>query len=175
MRIAVNVVVAYAAWFAVAWLAARGDVLLAAVPSLAAIGVHLLTSPAAERPGEVRLALAAGAIGLAADTVHAALGLVDFGQGQLFGVLPPLFMIALWMAFASMLNVSLAWLRGRWALAAVLGAAGGAASYYAGAKLGAIGLGDPLWRSLAGIGAVWAFVFPLLMWLSGRLGGQPRS
>jgi len=39
---------------------------------------------------------------------------------------------------ATTLNVSMAWLRGRYALAAIFGAFGGPLAYYSGAKLGAM-------------------------------------
>jgi hypothetical protein len=62
---------------------------------------------------------------------------------------------------ATTMNVSMGWLRGRYALAAVFGAMGGPMAYYSGAKLGAMIALPPL-QSLVVIGAAWAVAMPLL-------------
>ena len=76
----------------------------------------------------------------------------------------PLWMVSLWINFATLLNVSLKWLHGRYALAAVLGALGGPAAYYSGARLGAMqnlpGIGSLLVLSLA-----WSVAVPIVLWM----------
>ena len=44
----------------------------------------------------------------------------------------------MWALFATTLNVSLKWFRGKWLLSALFGAVGGAAAYYAGYTLNAV-------------------------------------
>ena len=56
----------------------------------------------------------------------------------LLGSVTPLWMVALWAAFATTLNVSLRALRPHYLLAAVLAAMGAPLAYYAGARLGAL-------------------------------------
>jgi hypothetical protein len=78
-------------------------------------------------------------------------------------------LVALWVNFALVLNVALSWLQGRWLLAAVLGFLGGPAAYYSGQRLGAVGLAPPLWRSLLTLGGGWAVAIPVLLWVARAL------
>jgi len=76
-------------------------------------------------------------------------------------------MVSLWLNFAATLNVSLEWLKGRYLLAAIFGAVGGAGSYYGGARLGAtLALPDVLGIIILIVG--WGIVTPILVWLAGR-------
>lgn len=72
-------------------------------------------------------------------------------------------MPVLWLNFAMTLGASLSWLRGRYSAAALLGAAGGPVSYYAGARLGAITVAPGgLWA----IALEWLLATPLLVLIS---------
>lgn len=174
MRTGINVVAAYVAWFAVAFLAARGHLAAAVLPSLAAVVLHLGLTPAGEHGQEIRLLFVALLIGIAVETALVALGFVVHAEGLSFGIVPPAFMIGLWLAFATMTNVALRWLRHRPFLTALLAFVAAGPSYYAGAKLGAIALGEPALMSCIGIGLVWMPALPLLMYAARRL-DQPRS
>jgi hypothetical protein len=78
--------------------------------------------------------------------------------------LSPPWMICLWLNFAATLNVSMAWLRGRYLVAAVFGAIGGPLAYYSGARLGATeALPTTGGMLLLAIG--WGLMTPLLVWL----------
>jgi hypothetical protein len=70
-------------------------------------------------------------------------------------------MVMLWVNLATTMNVSMAWLRGQYALGAIFGAVGGPAAYYSGAKLSAM-TSLPQVTSLVVIGAAWAVALPLL-------------
>jgi hypothetical protein len=81
------------------------------------------------------------------------------------------------MLFATTLNVSLRWLRGRPLLGALLGAVGGPLAYLAGAKLGGIELLEPA-LALSALAAGWALLLPLLQRLATELdgfAGQPGA
>jgi hypothetical protein len=76
-------------------------------------------------------------------------------------------MVSLWLNFAATLNVSLEWLKGRYLLAAIFGAVGGAGSYYGGARLGAtLALPDANGILLLAVG--WGIMTPFLVWLAKR-------
>ncbi|MGB7931118.1 MAG: DUF2878 domain-containing protein, partial [Gammaproteobacteria bacterium] len=79
--------------------------------------------------------------------------------------------VAMWVLFASTLNVSLRWLRGRWMLATLLGAVAGPLAYYAGAKLGGVVITEPL-PAFTALAAGWAAFVPLLIRLSTRFDGM---
>jgi hypothetical protein len=169
MQAVMNVVLSYAAWFAVAMLAAQGEFGLAVVPSLVALVIHLGVMPADKRRTELLLAAAAVPIGLCVETIHMASGATHYAEGATVGGLPPAFMVGLWAAFATLINVSLAWMKDRMWLAVLFGALAAGPSYYAGSKIGALSLGEPVWQSLVIIGAVWAVAFPLLIVMARRI------
>jgi hypothetical protein len=178
MLVFLNVAASYAAWFAVATLASHGLYLLAVLPSLAAVSLHLALTPSSGRRAELLLIAAAIALGVVVEAVHMAAGATRYSPLATPGGLPPAFMIGLWAAFATLVNVSLAWLKGRVLLACVFGAVASGPSYYAGSKLGALELGEPVWQSLLIIGMVWAVAFPVLLQLAlvlDRTGGHLRS
>lgn len=75
-------------------------------------------------------------------------------------------MVALWVNFATTLHTSLRWLLGRHALAALLGALGGPASYYAGARLGALTFPADPTVSLIVLALVWSVAMLLLLKLA---------
>ncbi|MGB5202220.1 MAG: DUF2878 domain-containing protein, partial [Sedimenticolaceae bacterium] len=84
--------------------------------------------------------------------------------------LAPYWIVAMWMGFATTLNVSLGWLKGRYWLAALFGAVGGPLAYLAGAKLGGITLISSE-AALTALALGWATIMPLLMYLAARLDG----
>ena len=114
------------------------------------------------------LLLAAGLLGLIFDTAFVAGGVFTPLQHLFPRPISPPWMICLWLNFAATLNVSMAWLRGRYLLAALFGAIGGPLAYYSGAKLGAIGaLPTTTGMLLLAIG--WGIMTPLLVWLARAL------
>lgn len=81
----------------------------------------------------------------------------------------PMWILALWVAFASTLNVSLAWMHGRYLIALIFGAVGGPLAYLGADKLGAVTLdGNASYIALS-IG--WAIITPLLLYLTQHLNG----
>ncbi len=125
----------------------------------------------ARRPElELGLVIAAGVIGIWFDSFIVAMGWVAYPSGQFSPLLAPYWIITMWMLFATTLNRSMVWLRGRVLLAAVLGAVAGPASYFAGQKLGAIEFVDPV-AALLALAVGWAVIMPVLMALAARLDG----
>jgi len=87
--------------------------------------------------------------------------------------LAPGWILALWALFATTLNASLRWLKGRPVLAVSLGAVVGPLSYVAGVKLGAVALVEPA-SGYAALVVEWAVAMPVLMALADRFNGvQP--
>jgi len=160
VRTIVNVIFFQAAWFAAVLGAANDMPWLGVIAVLVAFAVHLVLSE--NRNAELLLALAAAAFGFVTDAVLIAAGV--------FSPLPFIFpypfsslwMVMLWVNLAMTLNVSMAWIRGRYALSAVFGAVGGPMAYYSGAKLGAMTAIPPV-NALLTIGVAWALAFPLLL------------
>ena len=136
------------------------------------IMVHLARARRAN--DEVILILATMLIGTAWDSSLMAVGLFAFSNGVLFTALIPFWMIAMWALFATTLNVSMRWMKDRYLLAALFGAAGGPLAYYAGHRLGAVDFADTI-TALTAVGAGWAVIMPLLVLLTTRLNGYRET
>ena len=126
----------------------------------------------AQRPGrEITLLASVGALGAIWDSLLVLAGWLVYPSGTLLANTAPHWIVAMWVLFASTLNVSLRWLRGRWLIATVLGAAAGPLAYYAGSKLGGVVVVQPVPAFIA-LALGWAVFMPLLIKLSSRLDGM---
>ncbi|MEI6213294.1 MAG: DUF2878 domain-containing protein [Desulfuromonadales bacterium] len=162
-RKVINVVLFQVAWFAAVLGAARGMLWLGPLAMVPTLAVHLALQD--DRRAEVKLLLAAGLLGLIFDTAFVAGGVFTPLQHLFPRPFSPPWMICLWLNFAATLNVSMAWLLGRYRLAALFGAIGGPLAYYSGAKLGATEtLPTTAGMLLLAIG--WGFMTPLLALLA---------
>lgn len=163
----INLVVFQIGWFAFIYAGALNRDALAALGFALVAGVHFATTK--NRRAEAELMAASGAIGIILDSVLMNLGLLTFSSGFAIPYLCPFWFIALWLNFATLLNVSLDWLKKSLPLAAVLGAVAGPGTYYAGARIGAVALHPDLWPSLIAIGIEWGLAFPALLKLADLL------
>lgn len=161
--------------FQVAWLscvmgAAREMPWLGPVAVLIALLIHLR---AARKPfEEVLLVLTCALIGAGFDSILVAAGWVTYKAGQFSDYLAPYWIVTMWMLFATTLNVSMRWLRGKPALAALFGFYGGPAAYITGQALGGITLVNET-AALTALAVGWAIMMPVLMRLSESLDGMP--
>jgi Protein of unknown function (DUF2878) len=156
----VNFLAFQAGWFACVLGAARGWPWTGTALAAAAVILHLWR---AARPAEeLKLVAIAVVIGVAWDSLLINLDLVDFPTGTVVDGFAPQWILALWALFATTLNVSLRWLQDRLLVAVVLGAVAGPLSYWAGARLGALGLLDPV-PALVALAIGWAVMTPLLL------------
>lgn len=155
-------------WFACV-LGGANDLALAGTLAVAVVvAVHLSM---AQRPGpEALLVAVAAVIGLAWDSTLVALGLMSYPSGNFAPGLAPHWIVAMWALFATSLNLSMAWLKGRPRLAALFGAVGGPLAYLAGERLGGLEMSDPV-LALGAQAVGWAVILPLLTLLADRLDG----
>jgi hypothetical protein len=168
LRIAVNVVAYQCAWLACVLSAAAMRPSIGFIVVAAVVLWHLCS--AAQPRRELGLIAVAALLGAVFETLLLAAGWVSMPQALLFASATPLWMVALWAAFATTLNVSLRALRQRYLLSAVLAGLGAPLAYYAGARLGAL-----QWvreaPALLAIGLGWALLTPLLMKSAQRFDG----
>jgi len=162
-----------AGWFACILGAAHGRSMLGPLCSAGVVGLHLAMTTRRRR--EAVLVASVALIGFAMDSAQVRLGVFEPIHGDPSFRLVPLWFVALWANFATLLTGPLGWLRGRYVLAGVLGAAGGPLSYEAGARMGAIIWTTDWIVALSSIAMEWAFATPLLIWLARVLpgGDQP--
>lgn len=163
--ILLNVALFQAAWLACVIAAAHGHVAWGVAAVALAAAVHLGRS--ARPMAELRLLLMVAAIGLAWDSVVLATGWIGYTAGMFSHWLAPTWIVAMWVLFATTLNVSLRWLRGRTAVGALFGLIGGPLAFYGGARLGALQLFLPA-QALGVQGVGWAVLTPALVRLARR-------
>ena len=166
MRSLLQFVVFQAFWFAAVLGAARGQVWLGAL-ALVPYLVWMLWRER-ERAQLAARWLAAGALGSLADCGLAALGLLAYPTTPAAwpAWLVPPFIASLWIAFATLPHVSLAWLAPRPSLAVALG---GPSSFAAGVRAGAVGYGESILSTNLALAIEYAIATPLLLrWLSPR-------
>lgn len=170
MKNVANFVLFNVCWFAAVEGAAQGWVWLGPLAFGAMVLHHLgWLVPPAERRRELRYLLLIGAVGTLLDTVMHRSGLIVYPtstQAWPFAVVPP-WIVSLWIGFATLPRLSLAWL-GRcpiW-LAVVFGAVGGPLSFWGGTHFGSIGPGGELWVTLGVLGVEYGVLMPLMLRLA---------
>jgi hypothetical protein len=136
------------------------------------IVVHLSQAPRPLR--ESTLILLVGVLGGAWDSLLVAQGLLVYPSGTLVTGIAPHWIVAMWLLFATTLNVSLNWLKGRYLLAILCGAIAGPLAYYTGARLGGVVMPEPA-QALTALSLGWAVLMPLLTLLAGRFDGMQLS
>jgi len=84
-------------------------------------------------------------------------------------------MAALWFNFAMLVSISLAWLKGKYLLAAVLGGLAGPVAYWGGEKLGALAIADAFARGYVPLVLLWAVALPALIYIHNRMTFQKKN
>lgn len=135
---------------------------------LGVIALHL--SQSTHWIEEFKVILLALVIGSVWDSILVTKDVLTYHHGLFHPEFAPYWIIAMWALFATTLNVSMRWLRGRWLIASLFGAIGGPLAYYAGERLGAVNMPDQSTALLA-LALGWAIIMPALLWLSERFDG----
>lgn len=164
----VNVLLFQLGWFSCVLAAANQMPWLGTLAVVLIIVYHLSRSEQPEQ--ELKLVMLALFIGFCWDSLLVWAHIVNYDTGQFYQHLAPHWIIAMWALFASTLNVSLRWLKGRLLITSLFGLVGGPLSYYAGFKLGAVNFNDTVTAMLA-LGFGWSLIMPGLMVLSDRFDG----
>jgi len=157
-----NLAIYQGAWFA----CVLGGDALAWVAALL-LAVHLYLTPC--RRADLLLAGALLLVGLILDGTLKAIGFFSFNSTM---APIPLWLMGVWATFATLPNHSLAWLKKRLGLAALLGAVGGPLAYWAGVRMGAAAFNWPLLPSLLLLAVIWGGLMPGVMRLSRRLASE---
>ncbi len=155
------------AWFACVAGAAQGMPWLGVAVTLAILAWHLYA--AKQTKPELLLIACALIIGAGFDQSMLAAEWVGYQQHGWSDGVVPVWILALWAAFASTLNVSLAWMQGRYLIATMFGAAGGPAAYIGAEHLGAVTLNGQV--SYIALAVGWAIITPVLLYMTKHLNG----
>lgn len=164
-RIVINILGFQIAWWACVLLARADAAWVGLGVAVAAVALHLAVSPA--RASEAWFIPLAAMLGYTADTAATLLGALDFEVGRPRALPAPIWVAALWLAFATTLNTGFAWMRDRIFVAAAVGAASGPLAYAAGAALGIVILPQPIW-SVVVLATLWGITLPILVLMASR-------
>jgi hypothetical protein len=168
MNVIINIVAFKIGWLASITGAASGVPLLGPAVILVAIALHL--GRVDQPSSELMLIVLTGAIGAGWDSVMVAAGWLTYPTGTLVSGFAPYWILAMWMLFATTLNVAFRWLQSKTLIASILGAVFGPLSYYAGSKAGAVVFND-FAASMFGLAVAWAILLPALLTLARRFDG----
>ena len=116
-----------------------------------------------QRRSSFSLSLESALLGYLFDSLLVVSGAIAFPVAFQLGGPSPLWMVALWFAFGAAFEDGFGWLRARPRVALVLGAFGGSAAYWGGARLGALSFPNGLSYGLALTGVCWGLAFPSLL------------
>ena len=145
--------------FNVAWLlCVLGGDFVALITAMVLLVFHLLIVSRVSQ--EFLFIIGVGIVGFIIDVLVFRSGLLLRANGISF---PPLWLLALWICFATTLNHCFRFLQQRLGLAAVAGAVSGTASYIGGARLSGVQLGVDFPIAVLTLAALWLCLFPLLM------------
>jgi hypothetical protein len=158
-------------WFGCVLGGAAGVPWLGAMLATAIMAWHLLRTP--DPCAELKLIGAAVAIGTVWDSLLVWQGWLAYPSGMVLPFAAPYWIVIMWALFATTLNVSLRWLKGRWLYAFLFGAVGGPLAYLAGQGLGAVEFVETR-SALLALLVGWALFTPLLVALSRRYDGYAR-
>ena len=167
----INMILMQLSWFACVLGAAHHVGWIGAGSAVAISAWHVWRAPKPRL--EIWLLCTALALGLIIDSLLASNGLITFASGVIVPGFTTLWMLGLWLGFATTLNSSLHWLFARPWLAIVFGALGGPVAYWSGVKLGALTLG-PVTPSLVAIGICWAIAMSTFVLLFKHLSLNPE-
>jgi hypothetical protein len=155
-------------WFACVLLGTTELNWIGPVVVLAILSYHVNTTPNPD--AEKQLLFFAFLIGLMWENFLTVSGLLVYPTGQPFGIMAPVWILAMWPLLAITLNVSLRWLKGRTWLAALFGGIGGPLAFLAGERLGAVTFPE-VYLAVTALALGWAFLFPVMMRLAERHDG----
>lgn len=147
-------------WLAIVFSAAAANPVLGTAAAVAIVLIHLA---AVKRSwNEVLLLLGAASLGFAWETLLVNAGLVSY-PAALTETLAPYWIVALWMLFATTLNVGMRWLQNNVFITAIAGAISGPLSFFGGQKAGAVVIHE---GGLLALSIGWAVLLPTITFLA---------
>lgn len=170
----INAIAFQLAWFSALYGGVSDWLTLAWLPAVIAAIWHLYQSRS-HITQEMRLFIGVLLLGFICESGFIALGAITYLGSPLFGFGPPHWIMAMWLAFATLPHGCLNWLRSKWILQAILGGLTGPLSYLAGGKLGGATLHEPVLTSLAVIGAGWAIALPIIFLVAELLSARQNG
>ncbi len=167
----INFILFQLAWFSCVIGAAKGIPWLGVLISIYVLGLHVYQAKQAKQ--ELLLALSVLLIGAISDQAMLSFRLIDYLNNGWSNALVPVWILALWLGFSTILNVSLRWMKGRYLIAVIFGAVGGPLAYFSAEKIGAVILHGQ--NSYIALAILWAVITPLLLVISSYFDGYKHQ
>lgn len=167
MKRLINFILFQVSWFSCVLGATNNLPWLGVLVTFMVIFWHLYQSKIIQP--ELMLMFTVLVIGGLFDQALLATDLVQYVNHGWSSAVVPVWILALWLAFASILSVSLRWMRSKYLLAVTFGAIGGPLAYLGAEKLGAVTLNGTNAMLTLSIG--WAVITPILFVLSKHFDG----
>jgi hypothetical protein len=166
MALLVNFIGFQVGWFACVLGAANDKELLGMIIALGIVIYHVVNQGDSRK--ELKLVLAATVIGLLWETWVLNLNILRYPSHPEALFWAPTWLIMMWALFATTINLSMGWLKGRWMLAVFMGAIFGPLAFVAGEKVGAVVFLDST-LSMITLAIGWGLLMPLLLWIAERI------
>ncbi len=166
MALLVNFIGFQIGWFACVLGAANDKELLGMIIALGIVIYHVVAQ--VDSINELKLVLVAVVIGLFWETWVLSSSILLYPSHPEASFWAPYWLIMMWALFATTINLSMGWLKGRWLLAMLMGAIFGPLAFVAGEKLGAVIFLDST-LSMITLAIGWGLLMPLLLWLAERI------
>jgi hypothetical protein len=166
MALLVNFIGFQVGWFACVLGAANDKELLGMIIALGIVVYHVVSQ--ADLINELKLVLVAVVVGLLWETWVLNLNILHYPSHLEVSFWPPMWLIMMWALFATTINLSMGWLKGRWILAVLMGGIFGPLAFVAGEKLGAVLFINPI-QSMITLAIGWGLLMPSLLWLAERI------
>jgi hypothetical protein len=167
-RTLINFFFFQACWFSCVIGAASGAPMFGLLVVMPAVLAHLTLTVRA-RP-ELALIGISVLLGLVFDSLIVGSGWIRYPSGTFVTGVAPYWILGIWAIFATTLNTSMKWLKGRPLLAAAMGAVFGPLSYLAGARLGGVEFLN-FEAAILLLAVAWAIALPVLMVAANRFNG----
>jgi hypothetical protein len=166
MALLVNFIGFQVGWFACVLGAANDKELLGMIIALGVIIYHVVTQGDLRK--ELKLILVALAIGLLWETWVLNLDILRYPSHPESLFWAPSWLVMMWALFATTINLSMGWLKGRWVLSVLMGAVFGPLAFIGGERLGAVVFLDST-LSIITLSVGWGLLMPLLLWIAERI------
>ena len=163
----VNFLFYQSGWFAIVVSAAYSQPWWGITIAMSLVGVHMLLT--SDPTNQAKMLLIATGVGFVVDSTLLGFQVYRFPNEPATAWLPPLWMSALWIQFATTFRYCLKWLSGRYVLSALLGFTGAPLAFVGGESIGAVSFYSPRLTNLLVLGSLWAIAIPLLIYVSDRI------
>ena len=139
-------------------------------PMLAAVFILVHLNMISKVKKEARLILYCGVLALIVESLHLYSGLLSY-EGYLLSssILPPLWIICIWMVLGATLNHSMFSLKGKWLMMAFCGGIFGPVCYYGAMRAGILNFHYSTQTSLLILATACAIYFPWMYYINKQI------